>query len=153
MLKIYLDSTIPNYAFNKHTPEKQRAASSLFQLICQKRMQAFISQVVLNEIFHTPNSQKRKQMLNLVKDCNVLKLNLKTYNLAQTYIKKQIIPAKNFDDAQHIAIATIYKLNALVSYNFEHILRLKTINAINIINKQLGYQEIALVVPEIILND
>jgi len=152
-LKVYLDSTIPNYAFNKHTPEKQQAALGLFNLINKKKVKAFISQVVVNEISNTPDVKKRQQILKILENCHILKLNLKTYNLAQIYIKKKIIPAKNFNDAQHIAIATVYKLNALISYNFEHIIRLKTVKAINQLNKQLGYQEINLVIPEAILND
>lgn len=152
-LKIYLDSTIPNYVFNKHTPEKQKSALSLFQLINKQKLHAYISPIVLNEIIHTSNHKKRKQMINILKDCHVLKLNLKIYNLAKIYVQKKVIPRKNFDDAQHIAVATVYKLNALISYNFEHIVRLKTIQEINKINQQLGYKEIALVIPEVIIND
>ena len=57
--------------------------------------------------------------------------------LAQTYCNKKIVPSDFKTDALHIAIATLWKADALVSYNFEHIVSLEVMVAVNAVNKAL----------------
>lgn len=57
--KIYLDSTIPSYVFNDHTPDKQEAAQKLFDSIKRGNLNAFISDVVLRELYETKDNRLR----------------------------------------------------------------------------------------------
>ena len=68
--------------------------------------------------------------------------------LAQKYIDEKIIPIKYRDDAFHIALATLNACTALVSWNFQHIVKLKTILGVNVINRMLWYQEIEILTPQ-----
>ena len=63
-----------------------------------------------------------------------------------------IIPADNIDDALHIAIATIYEMDILVTYNFEHIMKIKTVDRITAVNLLLGYKTMRIVIPEEVLD-
>ena len=151
-IKIYLDATIPNYVFNRHTPEKQKAAVQLFSAIKRGNFDAYISKIVIDELIAAPEHKKIK-MVKLVKDISVIELTEECNALAETYINRGVIPTKNKDDALHIAIATIYGLDALVSYNFEHIVKLKTLREVSGINISKGYKIIDLVIPEEVLNE
>ncbi len=51
-------------------------------------------------------------------------------------------------DALHIAVATLWKADALVSYNFEHIVSLEVMIAVNKVNKALNLHEIFLCQPQ-----
>ncbi len=74
--------------------------------------------------------------------------------LASKYIKEGIIPKKYIDDAFHIAIASVNNLDAIVSWNFKHIVKLKTRREVKAVNLLLGYKEIEIVSPqEVIYND
>ena len=42
-------------------------------------------------------------------------------------------------DAEHIAIATINRMDALVSWNFRHIVNLQRIRGYNSVNLKYGY--------------
>jgi hypothetical protein len=42
-------------------------------------------------------------------------------------------------DAEHIAVATVRRVDILVSWNFRHIVRLSKIRAFNAVNLRLGY--------------
>lgn len=42
-------------------------------------------------------------------------------------------------DAQHIATATISRVDVLVSWNFKHIVNLEKIHGYNSVNLRLGY--------------
>ena len=68
--------------------------------------------------------------------------------LAQKYCDKGIVPFDFKSDALHIAIATLWKADALVSYNFEHIVSLEIMVAINEINRNLNLKEIFLCQPQ-----
>lgn len=70
------------------------------------------------------------------------------YHLAQEYIQHGIIPAKYEDDALHIAAACINGCNVVVSWNFKHMVRAKTIFGVNGINKMLGYGELEILPPD-----
>jgi len=68
--------------------------------------------------------------------------------LAREYIEKGIIPAKYEDDAFHIAVASVNDLDAIVSWNFTHIVKLKTKREVSGINALMGYKPIEICSPQ-----
>lgn len=73
------------------------------------------------------------------------------HDLAEEYCRAAVIPREYFDDAMHVAIATLWRADALVSYNFAHIVRLDTMVEVNAINRQEGLAEIFLCQPSEVL--
>jgi hypothetical protein len=59
--------------------------------------------------------------------------------LAQKYIIEGALTKKQEADAQHIAIATILKVDTLVSWNFNHMVNFYRIKQYNAINLKYGY--------------
>jgi hypothetical protein len=53
----------------------------------------------------------------------------------------------------HIAIATVNRLNFVASYNFGHIVKLKTLNMAGLVNVRLGYPQIGLFSPMEVKDD
>jgi len=84
---------------------------------------------------------------------NEVALNDEVETLAHEYIEQGIIPLKYEDDATHIAAATIYHCNAIVSWNFKHMVKLKTIIGVNGINKLMGYTDIEILSPDSIIGE
>jgi hypothetical protein len=58
------------------------------------------------------------------------------------YINEGILTPKFESDAQHIAMATILKVDSLVSWNFKHMVNFFRIRQYNSINLKFGYQTI-----------
>jgi hypothetical protein len=57
-------------------------------------------------------------------------------------------------DALHIAAATVHDLDIIVSYNFRHIVKRKTVTMIEVVNLREGYKRIGIFSPtEVIEND
>ena len=46
--------------------------------------------------------------------------------LAKNYIKEEIFPEKYYDVALHVAIATVNRIDYLLSWNFNHLVKVKT---------------------------
>ena len=58
-----------------------------------------------------------------------------------------LVGAEFFDDALHVAVATLWRADALVSYNFAHLVRLDTMVEINEINRGEKLAELFLCQP------
>ena len=59
-LKLYLDTTIPNYMFAQHLPYKRNLTKRLFNIGQEKKYELFISDVVLREPKAAPAPKKTK---------------------------------------------------------------------------------------------
>jgi len=68
-----------------------------------------------------------------------LPLSEEARNLAEEYVSAKAIGGSNRMDAQHIAIATVGRVDVLASWNFRHIVNLERIHAYNSVNLRLGY--------------
>lgn len=73
-------------------------------------------------------------------------------HLAETYIDKGALTNKSYNDALHIALATLNNADVLASWNFKHIVNLSRIKLYNSINLNLGYSIIEIRTPREILN-
>lgn len=69
------------------------------------------------------------------------------------YLKAQILTPKSHMDALHVAFATVARVDAIVSWNFKHIVRYDKIKAFNQINLQNGYGYLQIISPKEVLFD
>jgi hypothetical protein len=68
--------------------------------------------------------------------------------LADRYVRAGLIPARYLPDALHLATAVVHDFDVVVSWNFEHMVKLKTRLGVNGLNKMLGYRELEIVSPQ-----
>ncbi|NKB23865.1 MAG: hypothetical protein GKR87_05705 [Kiritimatiellae bacterium] len=73
--------------------------------------------------------------------------------LANNYVEEEVVRVKHMADAQHIAIATVERVDVLVSWNFRHIVNLGRIHAFNSVNLRLGYPILEIRIPKEILDE
>ena len=64
-------------------------------------------------------------------------LNDEARGLARHYIEEGVVSEGYLVDAQHIAIATVSRVDVLVSWNFKHIVNLSKIRLYNSVNLKL----------------
>ena len=68
--------------------------------------------------------------------------------LASHYISDGVLTPKFESDAQHISMATILKVDSVVSWNFKHMVNFFRIKQYNSINLKFGYQTIDIRTPK-----
>ena len=74
--------------------------------------------------------------------------------LARRYLAEGILTENMLADAQHIAMATIAQVDALVSWNFRHMVNLPRIRRYHGVNAKLGYPTIEIRSPrEVLANE
>jgi hypothetical protein len=74
-----------------------------------------------------------------VSHIEALALSREAEDLAAAYIEEGAIAAGMRADSLHIALATVARVDVLVSWNFKHIVNLKRIHAYNAVNLKRGY--------------
>jgi len=137
-----------NYYFDK-TKNAQPVTVAFFEAIGLCQFEGYTSVYAYSELEEAPEPQNAN-MLNLIKkyNINILDTSDEVIKLAEKYIANNIIPEKKRMDALHIAIASVYELDMILSFNFKHINRIKTKTMIPAINQVLGYRDIIIAHPE-----
>ena len=67
--------------------------------------------------------------------------------LTAAYLEANVVSQRYRDDASHIAYATVYDADVLVSWNFRHIVNLGRIRAFNAVNMMHGYRTLEIRSP------
>jgi hypothetical protein len=73
--------------------------------------------------------------------------------LANAYVGDGALGGASIFDARHIAIATIARVDVLVSWNFKHIVNLNRIRRFNAVNLKQGYLPIEIRSPKEVLRE
>jgi len=76
-----------------------------------------------------------------------------TRELANAYIAAKAVGSAHYNDALHIAAASIAEVDVLVSWNFQHIVKWWRIQAYNSVNRRLGYKAIDIRSPREMRHD
>ncbi|MFQ5904471.1 MAG: PIN domain nuclease, partial [Candidatus Binatia bacterium] len=66
----------------------------------------------------------------------------------EEYGAARIVPLRYRNDLRHVAVATVARVDALVSWNFRHLVNLRTRRAVHAVNVRLGYPLMEIVSPE-----
>jgi len=69
-------------------------------------------------------------------------------SLFAEYLEMRVVPVRYRNDVRHVAAASIAGVDALVSWNFRHLVNVKTRRAVHAVNVRLGYPLIEIVSPE-----
>ncbi|MDR0908909.1 MAG: hypothetical protein LBM77_04000 [Spirochaetaceae bacterium] len=145
---LYLETTCFNFYILEKPGTKRDDTRKLFALIKGGQYEAFTSSVVEDEIADdTPERYKKMKALIDEYHIKMLLRDSKADALAALYIDKGIVPAKYDDDAIHIALATVNRLDFVVSYNMGHIVKTKTMIGTGFVNLRAGYKMIGLSTP------
>lgn len=73
--------------------------------------------------------------------------------LADAYIHDGVVGNKHLVDAQHIAIATVERVDVLVSWNFKQIVNLDRVHAFNAVNLKRGYPVLEIRSPREVVHE
>jgi len=146
---IYLETTIFNFPFADDAPQYKADTLKLFAEIKVGRFRAFTSNYVLDELEDTEDPVKLKNMKDLIKNSGIelIPENDEVVRLANLYVAEGIIPVKYSLDALHIAAATTANLDYIISLNFRHIVKHKTIIQTEIINAREGFKRVFIHAP------
>jgi predicted nucleic acid-binding protein len=144
--RVYLDTTVPSAYFDDRAPDRLRLTREFWA----NRLPGFgatVSDLVAAEIAETPDEERRAKMLALVQDIAIVAVTPEAETLAEEYVARGIFPEKYSSDALHVALATVEGIPNVVSWNFEHLVKLRTRREVNLVNALKGYMPVEILAP------
>ena len=119
----------------------------LFEAIKRHKVTLLLSAIVVRELTLAPRNVLR--VLEGLPDGFVEEVPLTEEVLAlrDAYIRAGIVSRRWLDDAGHVAAATVARADAIVSWDFKHIVRLDKMKAYNQVNLANGYGILTIISP------
>ncbi len=150
--KIYLDTSVISYLQAEDTPEKMQYTLDFWYELKDGKYKVVVSDLTLFEISKC-REPKRSLMITHIGEVEFteVKETPESISLAEKYIYYGVLNQKSFDDCRHMAVATLEECDLIVSWNFKHFVNLKTLTRLQAVNKLLGYKEVAIYPPEMLL--
>jgi len=110
-----------------------------------------LSEHTLRELRGAPEPV-RERIVEVPEEHQILLLDsAESADLAGAYVRRGIVGTGSHADALHVALATIGRVDVLVSWNFKHIVNLGRIRLFNSVNLELGYGTIEIRTPKEVL--
>lgn len=123
-MRIYIESTIPSYVVARPARDllqaaRQQLAKDWWEFERQKH-ELFSSQVVLDEIAFGEEEMAERR-LETMRGIPLLRVSDEVKELASIILASRLLPATADRDATHIALASVYEMDMLLTWNSRHI--------------------------------
>ena len=133
-------------------PEKMSETLKLWDMFKEGKYDVYLSTVTLQEIDNCPEPKRTELFKHLGEiDYTPIEITEDMSEVAQQLIDMGILTQKSYDDCQHIASAVIYGCDCIISWNFKHIVNIKTIRGVRAITNLKGYKPIEILNPTVLL--
>jgi len=143
--RIYIDTSIVGGFFDI---EFEKETKMLFERLENKEVIFVVSSVLKQELERAPELV-RTLLDKYPEECfEKITLADEARELADKYIAENVVGRTSLDDCRHIALATIYRVDVLASWNFKHIVNLARIKGYNAVNLKNGYATIEIRNPK-----
>ena len=145
--KVYIDSTIPSYYFD------QRESLNAFTEITKRwwaemadDYELYLSDAVLQES-NSGNYPRKNEIIELVSTISLLPLIPDLEQVVEFYITNYVMPRSLVGDAVHLAYASYYDIQYLLTWNCNHLANANKRKHIRVINGRLGLSTPEIVTP------
>ena len=112
-----------------------------------------VSNLTIQELAAAPEAVRKRLATVPEAHIETLQLDAEARELAEAYIAAGVLTDTMRADAQHIAIATVARVDVLVSWNFKHIVNLQRIHGFNSVNLRRGYPMLEIRAPREVVSD
>jgi predicted nucleic acid-binding protein len=147
--RIYIDTSVVGGYFDEEFSETTKR---LFERLENNEIVLVISDLLDLELTGAPRNV-RELLYNFSPDkFERVQLTEEAIQLANRYIAEKVVGKTSLEDCRHIALATIYRVDVLASWNFKHIVNLDRIKGYNSVNYRYGYPMIEIRSPKDLIN-
>ena len=140
----YLDTSVFGGYFDEEFSEP---TVNFFDRIIRENIELIVSEVLTAELENAP--EHVRTLLSSIPNNQIqsIDVNQEAEQLAKSYISEKVVGKTSYADCLHIALATLYNADILVSWNFKHIVNIDRIRGYNSVNLKQGYKMIEIYSP------
>jgi hypothetical protein len=147
MKSVYIDSTIPS-----HYCDSRESIRALIEITrkwwdtARAHYRCFISEVTIAELKNGAYPYQERTVA-LVRQLKQLAPRTEIDTIAEVYIKQFVMPKKTLADAMHLAYASYYKIDFLLTWNCDHLANANKDQHIHIVNERMGLSTPRIITP------
>ncbi len=151
-LKVYLDTSVISHLLQEDVPEKMADTRQLWEMFRTGKYEVYLSTVTLEELkgCSEPKQSQLFDYLGLI-EYTLVQVDDNVADIAEQIIEMGILTKKSYDDCQHIGAAIVSECDCIISWNFKHIVNIKTIRGIRAITNLKGHKPIEILNPSVLL--
>jgi len=151
-LKLYLDTSVISYLSADDLPQQMSDTLKLWEEIKLGLYDIVISDVVIEEVMQCPQP-KRDVLLKHLAQIDYFRdeISPEINELALQVIKLGVLKEKSRADCLHIATAVVNQCDYILSWNFKHMVNVKTIKGVRAITNLCGYNNIDIIQPTMLV--
>ena len=143
-IRVYADTSVIGGCCD---PEFQHWSNGLLKDFQLRVFSLFLSVLTDAEIEDAPDDVRRVYAEFRANADEIIELTPEAVELAEAYLKHDILTTTFRDDARHIALATVADADLIVSWNFKHIVHFEKIQKFNAVNIEMGYKPVMIYSP------
>ena len=145
--RVYVDNSVVSGMFDDHLPERVKQTRQFWQAVVDGTIRIIASDVLGGE-----NKRSRQNVQDFFKNLPESQIERvvstdESDGLAIEYVGAKVISENHLNDCRHIAIATITRADAAVSWNCDDMVNPNRIPKYNEVNVAQGYPEIRILTP------
>jgi len=147
--RVYIETTIPSFYHTKRAAAEMVARRNWTREWWDQRRHCYelvTSAAVLEELMEADDPQ-RTEMVEMMHEVTVLGEQAAVYEIVETYIERHVMPDDPTGDALHLAFASFFKCDHLVTWNCKHLANASKFPHIRVVNTALGLFVPSLVTP------
>jgi len=143
-LRVYTDTSVIGGCSDKEFADD---SNRLIELARAGRVRLLISDLVINELQGAPDNVRNVLPGLPASAIEEVRISQHVIALRDAYVQANIVGPRWRDDATHVAAATVARADAIVSWNFRHIVRLDLIGRYNEVNQSQQYSNLVIITP------
>lgn len=152
---VYLDATIPSFYFEERPGTIVQAWREItvdFWDRAAAHYDLYISDETLRELSDLGYPQEKwERCMKLIRGLSALRTVREVVELAMYYVREGLMPAYDLGDAFHLAFATWYRVQYLLTWNCKHLANANKFEHIHVLNTRRRLVSPLIVTPEQLL--
>jgi predicted nucleic acid-binding protein len=152
---VYLDATIPSFYYEDRPGTILQAWHEItvaFWDYARPQYDVYVSDETLRELQEVGYPEvKRQKCLALVAGLPRLAMTPEVIDLADFFVREGAMPANDLGDAFHLAFATWYRIQYLLTWNCKHLANANKFEHIQVLTARRRFLAPLLVTPEQLL--
>ena len=151
-IKLCLDTSVISHLQADDTPDKMRDTLLLWEDIKIGKYDVYLSDVTMGEILDC-GQPKQSVMLEFLSQISytLVSLSDEIDRIGAKIIELGILKKKNIDDCSHIGAAIVSGCDYIVSWNFKHMVNIKTVGGVRAITNLFRYPPIDIIQPTMLV--
>jgi len=135
-LRVYIDASVVGGC---HDEEFADESQKLMAMARRGEIRLLVSDLLAAELDFAP--EKVQQVLEDLPRSALesVPLSEEVMELREAYLEAEVVGRARLNDAHHVALATVAKVDMIVSWNFRHIVHFEKIRGFNAVNLREGY--------------